>query len=130
MTRTFTFKYDPKATIKEAFHQMIRAAKSGKPHIEKNQIRSPSLKALLEITTENRLKMFELIRSGAASSVYELAKVFKRDLSYVSKEVRVLESLGLIELKKESVGGRERMRPIARYDRIVLDFDLAQDKVS
>ncbi len=123
--KTFTFRYDPKATLKGAMDQMFKAVKSGKSHVEKNEIRSASLKALLTVATENRLQLFRLIHENHPASVYDLAKLFDRDLSYVSKEVRVLESLGLISFLKETVQGRERFKPIALYDRIVVDFDLA-----
>jgi predicted transcriptional regulator len=126
--KTFTFRYDPNATFKGTMDEMFKAAKSGKAHIEKNEIRSASLKALLAVATENRLGLFRLIHEDAPASLYDLAKLCDRDLSYVSKEVRVLENLGLIELQKKVVQGRERLRPVALYDRIVVDFDLAQER--
>jgi len=128
--KTFTFRYDPKATLKGSMNQMLKAAKSGKPHIEKDEMRSASLKALLSVATENRLQLFRLIHLSHPASVYDLAKLFDGDLSYVSKEVRVLEGLGLVKLEKETVHGRERLKPVALYDRIVVDFDLAKDRVS
>ncbi len=66
-----------------------------------------------------------MIHEDHPASVYDLAKLIDRDLSYVSKEVRVLEGLGLISLEKETVRGRVRFKPVALYDRIVVDFDLA-----
>jgi predicted transcriptional regulator len=128
--KTFTFRYDPKATVKGAMDQMLKAAKSSKPHIEKDEIRSASLKALLTVATENRLQLFRLIHEEQPESVYDLAKLFDRDLSYVSKEVRVLESLGLVKLQKKTVQGRERLKPTALYDRILVDFNLAKKRVS
>ena len=126
--KTFTFRYDPKATFKGTMDQLFKAAKTGKAHIEKNEIRSSSLKALLTVATENRLQLFRLIHENRPGSVYDLARLFERDLSYVSKEVRVLEGLGLILLEKEMVRGRERLKPVALFDRIVVDFDLASGK--
>lgn len=127
--KTFTFRFDPTATLKGSLDKM-KAASTGRPHIEKNQIRSASLKALLAVATENRLKLFRLIHRHRPASVYDLAKLFDGDLSYVSKEVKTLESLGLIKLEKEVIQGRERRKPVALYDRIVVDFDLANDEVS
>ncbi len=128
--KTFTFRYDANATAKDAMSQMMKSAASGRPHIERNEMRSASLKALLSVATENRLQLFKLIHSERPDSVYDLAKLFDRDLSYVSREVRVLEGLGLIRLEKQSVHGRERLKPFALYDRIVVDFDLVREKVS
>ena len=128
--KTFTFRYDPMSTLKCTMDKMIRAAKTGKPYVEKDQIRSASLNALLSVATENRLNLFRLIHRHRPASIYDLAKIFGGDLSYVSKEVKVLEGLGLIKLKKDRVKGRERLKPVALYDRIVVDFDLANDEVS
>jgi predicted transcriptional regulator len=128
--KTFTFRYDPKANFKGTMEQMLKAAKSGKAHVEKNEIRSASLKALLAVAKENRLQLFQLIHEKHPESVYDLAKLFDGDLSYVSKEVRVLEGLGLIKLEKETVHGRERLKPVALYNRILVDFDLAKERVS
>ena len=69
--KTFTFRYDPKATLKSTMDQMMKAAKSGKPHIEKNEMRSASLKALLAVATENRLQLFQLIHENKPASVYD-----------------------------------------------------------
>ncbi len=123
--KTFTFRYDPNATFKGTMDEMFKASLMGRRHIEKNEIRSASLKALLAVATENRLQLFQLIHESHPASVYDLAKLFDRDMSYVSKEVRVLEGLGLISLKRETVQGRERIKPVALFDRIVVDFDLA-----
>jgi predicted transcriptional regulator len=127
--KTFTFRYDPDASLKGTIQQMLRAAKTGKPHVEKNQIRSASLKALLAVATENRLQLFQLIHDRQPESVYELAKFFGGDLSYVSKEVQALKGLGLIHLQKETVNGRDRLKPVALYNRILVDFDLAKKRV-
>lgn len=128
--KTFTFYYDPKATIKNPRELMLNAVKSGIPYIEQDQIQSSSLKALLSVATENRLKLFKIIHNDKPESLYELSKAFYADISYISKEIRVLEGFGLISIIKENVNGRERLKPIALYDRIVLDFDLANKNVS
>lgn len=109
---------------------MVKAAKSGKPYVERNELRSASLKSLLAVATENRLHLFRLIHEMQPASVYELAKLFDGDISYVAKEVRVLAGLGLIELQKEVAHGRERLRPMALYDRIILDLDLRKRRAS
>jgi|GEM_PF-3882189 len=62
------------------------------------------------------------------SSLYELAKFAKNDQSYVLKECKTLEALGLIELKKEKHGGRARLRPIALYDNVIIDCGISESK--
>lgn len=126
--KTFTFIFDPEASPKSTFNSFKKAIKTGVPHIEKDQVRSPSLKALLSIATENRLNMFKVIHNDRPESLYELAQFLGKNLSYVSKEIRVLESMNIIRLEKFEENGREKIKPVALYDRIVLDFDLAMEK--
>ncbi|MFZ4403600.1 MAG: hypothetical protein ACOYOK_05805 [Pseudobdellovibrionaceae bacterium] len=128
--KTFTFIYDPEATPKNTLALMKKAIKTGMPYIEKNQLRSPSLKALISLATENRLEIFKKILNDKPSSIYELAQSLGKDLSYVSKEVRVLESTGIIALKKAEHLGRDKIQPVALYDRIVFDFDMALKKAA
>lgn len=126
--KTFTFIYDPRSTPKNSLALMKKAIQSGVPHVEVDQMKSPSLKALLSVATENRLEMFKVIHDQKPASLYELAQTLKKDPGYISKEVRVLEEIGLVEVIKESSSGREKLRPVAKYDRIILDFDLALKK--
>ncbi len=128
--KTFTFYYDPTATIKNARKLMINTVNAGSAFKEADQIRSASLKALLSVATENRLNLFKIIHNDKPESLYDLSKKIESDISYVSKEVKVLEGLGLISLIKETINGRDRIKPVPLYDRIVLDFDLANKKVS
>jgi predicted transcriptional regulator len=55
--------------------------------------------------------LFRLIHEEHPELVYDLAKIFDRDLSYVSKEVSVLESLGFIKLQKENQHSDQRRNP-------------------
>lgn len=128
--KTFTFIYDPGATPRNTLALMNHAIQTGTPYIEKDQMRSPSLKALLSVATENRLEMFKVIHDEKPASLYELAQALGKDLSYVSREVRILESMGIITLKKDEDHGREKIRPMALYDRIIFDFDLAFKKAA
>lgn len=130
--KTFTFRYDSKAkNLKDLGAAMLKAARSRKPDVQpEGEIRSGSFKALLSVATENRLTMFRTIVQSKPSSLLELAEVLEKDQAYVLKEARVLEGLGLIELRREMSEGREKVRPVALYDRIVLDFEMAKEKVS
>lgn len=128
--KTFTFIFDPESGVKQSFSSLHSAIKTGVPHIEKDQMRSPSLRALLSIATENRLNMFKVIHNEKPDSLYELAQFLGKNLSYVSKEIRILESMNIIKLEKFEENGREKIKPVALYDRIVLDFDLAMEKAA
>lgn len=124
MMKTFTLKYDPSAAPKDIFDRMKRAASTRTPDLNEDQVSSDSIKALLSLGTESRIELFKLILNQKPESLYELAKMANKDLGYVSREIKILEGVGLIKLVSEVVDGRERRKPIAQYDRIVFDFSL------
>lgn len=128
--KTFTFVYDPECSAKNSLKKMKEVILTGVPYVEEDQMRSPSFGALLSVATEGRLEIFKVIHDKSPGSLYELSQIMNKDLGYISKEVRVLESIGLIELVKDSSGVREKIKPVAQYDRIVLDFDLALGQAS
>jgi len=101
--------------------RMMEAVRTGKPDVRPNELVSKSLKGLLAVASESKLEIFEAILKTKPSSVYELAEKVGKNQSYVLREVRVLEGLGLIRLHRESEGGRERLRPEALYSKIIID---------
>ena len=117
--KTFTFRYSPNEPSMGS--RMMEAVRTGKPDVRPNELVSKSLKGLLAVASESKLEIFEAILKTKPSSVYELAEKVGKNQSYVLREVRVLEGLGLIRLHRESEGGRERLRPEALYSKIIID---------
>lgn len=58
-------------------------------------------------------------------SVYQLAKLEKRDLSNIKKIVIFFEELGAIQIREEVVSGRKVKRPIVNYDKIEFNLKVA-----
>lgn len=80
-----------------------------------------NLQAMRKVLTENRLKMLKVIRKDRPSSIYELAKLLKRDVKNTFSDIHFLEQVGLIELKKTKEG-RERSTPVVNYEKILLEI--------
>lgn len=78
----------------------------------------------------SRLEMIKFIHNEMPSSIEKLAELLGKDLKHVFKEVKILESMGIISLLGSNGIDEETLRPIAVYDRIILDFDLAFKKAS
>lgn len=83
-----------------------------------------NLEAMRRILTENRLRILKVIKKEHPSSVYELAKILKRDFKNTYNDVRILAELGLVDLKKTKEG-RERSTPIVHYEKILLEIQVA-----
>ncbi len=56
-------------------------------------------------------------------SVYELAKLTKRDVSNLNKIIKFFNELGVIKIEKHKISGRDTNKPIVEYDAI--QFKLA-----
>lgn len=123
--KTFTFRYDPKATPDDLFARVVRAVKTGVPDIRKDEISSNSIHAILSAMTEARLQVFYTVADQKPASLYQLAQLLKRDQANVLRDVKSLEAMSLLKLVSEKDGDRERSRPVALYDRIVFDFGAA-----
>lgn len=116
--KTFTFKYDPAVP---GVGKELAASLKKKKVVHPDEMVSRNLKALLEVATASRLRIFEAIVSQRPESMYQLAIKLGMSQSFVLQEARFLEALGLIELKREKVGARERLRPETVYSRVVID---------
>jgi predicted transcriptional regulator len=123
--KTFTFRYDPTATPDALFSDIARAAKTRVANIRKDEMPSNSIHAILSVMTEGRLQLFYAIADHQPASLYQLAQLLKRDQANVLRDVKSLEAMKLVTLIAEVDGGRDRLRPVVNYDRIVFDFGAA-----
>lgn len=80
-----------------------------------------SLKAMRTFITDERLRILKVVRKHHPGSIYELAKLLKRDTKNVNDDVRFLADLGLIDLK-ESKDGRRRTTPTVDYQKIMVEI--------
>lgn len=58
-------------------------------------------------------------------SVYELAKLSGTDISNLNKIILFFEEIGVIQIKKRKIKGREVKTPIVNYDTIKIDLKKA-----
>jgi len=80
-----------------------------------------NIEAMRKTLTEERLRMLKTIRKSHPSSIYELAKILKRDVKNTFDDIQFLAQIGLIELKKTKEG-REKTVPSVNYDKILLEI--------
>ncbi|KKW03047.1 MAG: hypothetical protein UY37_C0007G0001 [Candidatus Beckwithbacteria bacterium GW2011_GWC2_49_11] len=80
-----------------------------------------AVKAMRKFITDERLKVLRAIRKYHPESIYELAKILKRDTKNVSDDVHYLSDLGLIDIK-ESKDGRKKTTPVVSYRKILVEI--------
>ena len=82
-----------------------------------------SARLMKKFLTEQRLRLLKTIRIKKPQSIYELAKISKRQMKSINRDVQILEELGLIELKKQN-GSRHRVCPKLLYDKINIAIEI------
>ena len=120
--KVFTVRYE-KNPKKAALETMKRAIASGVADIRGDELVCDSMEAMLKVMTRSRFEAFAAVVENRPNSVYELAKVLDKDQGNVLRDVKSLESLGLVKLKPVKDGDRERLMPVPLYDKIVLEFE-------
>ena len=80
-----------------------------------------SIDAMRSVLTNNRLLILKTIRESHPGSVYELAKLLKRDLKNVNQDLSLLSEIGLVTLEKRKTD-KERIVPSVEYNKILLEI--------
>ena len=80
-----------------------------------------SIDAMRSVLTNNRLLILKTISERNPKSIYELAKLLKRDLKNVNQDLNLLSEIGLVVLEKHKTD-KERVVPYVGYDKILLEI--------
>jgi predicted transcriptional regulator len=78
------------------------------------------LAVLRKILSNEKAKIIHTLKSKNPKSLYELAKILKRDFKSVRDDIKLLERFGFIDMISEKTGNRERLRPILTVDSIII----------
>ena len=120
--KTFTFRYDP-SPRNSAMTSIAKSLKTGAIDIERDSIACKSMDDMMKLMTKARFQLFAAIVEKAPGSLTELAAVLEKDLGNVVRDVKVLESLGLIEFQKSPGRHGEKLKPVALYQRIIFECE-------
>ena len=77
--------------------------------------------SFFKVMTDKRLEILRMIKKKHPSSVYELAKILKRDAKNVTQDLEYLKDIGLVEIKKTKEK-KELTIPEVNYDKIDLQI--------
>jgi predicted transcriptional regulator len=117
--KIFTFKYDPTISLKKMGEEIREAVKTGKPNLQLHQLSFANIEDITSEFISPRPKLFACLVEKTPQSLYQLAKLLKRDYANVYKDVKSLVAMGIVKLEEG-----ERIRPIPLYDQIIFDFQV------
>ena len=125
--KTFTFRYDPHPR-KSAMSSIQKSLKMGVIDIDQDSIACKSMDDMMKLMTKTRFQVFAAIVEKTPESLTELADVLEKDLGNVLRDAKVLESLGLIELRKSPGRRGEKVKPLALYQRIIFECEPKKER--
>jgi len=121
MAKTLTIQIKSAGEVLEGFRETFKDVEAGRRVSRRDGIYVTSIEAARNLLTPNRLALLRAVRSGRPGSIYELAKMVRRDLKNVQDDLRLLETYGLIRMADATHPGKRRVRvPQAVFDQIEL----------
>ena len=74
------------------------------------------LAMLRKLLRNEKAKILHTVKMKKPKSIYELAKMLKRDFKSVFDDIKLLEKFGFVEMIEEKSGRRIRHKPIVVVD--------------
>ena len=83
-----------------------------------------SLSLLRKLLSNEKARILNVIKTKQPGSIYELAKILKRDFKTVSEDIKLLQRFGFIEMSAEKTGNRKRLKPSVVVDSVIINLKL------
>lgn len=113
---------------KEILRDTLKDAISGKAKVEGDVIYFNDLGAMYKFLSPARAELLSVIKKEQPKSIYDLAQKMHKDQGYISKEIKFLHQLGILDLISDESGSRQKLIPVVNFDRVV--FDVGIDEVA
>lgn len=124
-TKNISIKFDEEHSVFNIFIKPIipfgirQYSFSHEPEQSKNiNPQLAQIKRVKQLLSKEKIRILYTIKENKPKSVYELAKLLKRNFKAVRQDLKVLEDLGLVSLKTEKVKNRLCSRPMLQATRI------------
>ena len=120
--KTVSFSIRPIDDVIDDFAKTFEAARTRRriPKGPREEVGFTSIEAARNFLTRERLTLLRTIRTRHPSSLYELAKIVRRDFKNVQEDIQILERHGLVQIAKEPRGRRKVKVPRVTFDEIAL----------
>lgn len=108
-------------TVLNEFVETGKALEKGKTVKKEKGVYFTSVEAFRKAVTPKRLALLRAIKTEKPSSVRQLSKITDRDIKNVSTDIRFLEQVGLVDIKKNT-GAEKEIKPLVNYDKILFEI--------
>lgn len=118
--KVMTIEIKSEQEAKNEFRKAFRAAQKGISFEPKTGVYFTSLEAVRNFLTRKRLELLHTIKEKKPKSIYELAKLTRRNFPSVLKDITILSKHGLVKLSKVMESPRRSIQMKVSYDTINL----------
>jgi predicted transcriptional regulator len=120
--KTVTFSIKPLSEVADDFTKTFEAVRTRRriPKKPRDEVGFTSIEAARNFITRERLALMHTIRTRHPGSLYELAKMVRRDFKNVQDDIRILEHHGLVRIAREPRGRRKVKVPQVLFEEIAL----------
>jgi len=108
-------------TVLNEFVQTGRTIEKGKPVKKEKGVYFTNVEAFRKAVTPRRLELLKAIKTKKPSSVRQLSRITKRNIKNVSTDIKFLEQVGLVDIKK-NIKREKEMTPYVNYDKILFEI--------
>ena len=111
--------------IKEAMKETIEAFKKIErgEDVRIRRVVFEDLDTLRSVLTKERVRLMHCVRVEKPESIYELAKNLDRNWRLVAKDVKLLNNVGLVKIKRKEKP-REVIKPIVNFSRMDVSLSI------
>ena len=103
-------------TLKEV-KEVMGKIKESKSIKKKESISFNNIDIMRKFLTNKRLELIKAIKKYKPKSIYQIAKIVKRDSKSVNVDLKILSNLGMVDLKSKE-RGRGNIIPSVDYEEI------------
>ncbi len=111
---------DLKTALNE-FVEIGKAVEKGKPVQKEKGVYFTSVEAFRKAITPKRLALLKAIKTEKPSSIRQLSKIAERDVKNVSTDIKFLDQVGLVDIKR-NVKAEKEITPSVNYDKILFEI--------
>ena len=87
---------------------------------DKKEYDFEGISAFRRLISNEKARLLNVVKVKKPKSLYELAKILKRDFKSVRDDVKLLERFGFLDMIAEKSGKRKRLKPVIVVDSILV----------
>jgi predicted transcriptional regulator len=80
---------------------------------------------LRQLLSDEKARMLYTIKTRSPTSIYELAKMLKRDFKSVRQDIELLKRFGFVRFEQVKKGERKSLKPLINMDKLKITINLS-----